>query len=150
MHVVIMGCGRLGSTLARELDSEGHHVTVIDIDAAAFNWLEDDFRGTTIVGAGEDIAVQQAAGVQRADIFLALANGDNRNAMAVQVAKHIHRAPRVVARIYDPERADVYRQLGINVVNPTTILDQMVREAACGDDSSPQDNNVEPSSRTAR
>ncbi len=150
MHVVIMGCGRLGSTLARELDSEGHHVTVIDIDAAAFNWLEDDFRGTTIVGAGEDIAVQQAAGVQRADIFLALANGDNRNAMAVQVAKHIHRAPRVVARIYDPERADVYRQLGINVVNPTTILDQMVREAAFGDDPAPQDNNVEPSSRTAR
>ncbi len=150
MHVVIMGCGRLGSTLARELDSEGHHVTVIDIDAAAFNWLEDDFRGTTIVGAGEDIAVQQAAGVQRADIFLALANGDNRNAMAVQVAKHIHRAPRVVARIYDPERADVYRQLGINVVNPTTILDQMVREAAFGDDPAPQDHNVGTSSRTAR
>ncbi len=150
MHVVIMGCGRLGSTLARELDSEGHHVTVIDIDAAAFNWLEDDFRGKTIVGAGEDIAVQQAAGVQRADIFLALANGDNRNAMAVQVAKHIHKAPRVVARIYDPERADVYRQLGINVVNPTTILDQMVREAAFGDDPAHQDNNVEPSSRTAR
>ncbi len=150
MHVVIMGCGRLGSTLARELDSEGHHVTVIDIDAAAFNWLEDDFRGTTIVGAGEDIAVQQAAGVQRADIFLALANGDNRNAMAVQVAKHIHKAPRVVARIYDPERADVYRQLGINVVNPTTILDQMVREAAFGDDPAPQNNNVDTSSRTAR
>ena len=130
MRVVIMGCGRLGSTLARELDQEGHHVTVIDIDAAAFNWLEDDFRGATIVGPGDDVEVQEAAGVPHADIFLALANGDNRNAMAVQVAKHIHHAPRVVARIYDPERADVYRQLGINVVNPTTILDQMVREAA--------------------
>ncbi|MYE06555.1 MAG: TrkA family potassium uptake protein [Chloroflexi bacterium] len=130
MRVVIMGCGRLGSTLARELDHEGHDVTVIDIDAAAFNWLEDDFRGATVVGAGEDVEVQEVAGVPRADIFLALANGDNRNAMAVQVAKHIHRAARVVARIYDPERADVYRQLGINVVNPTTILDQMVREAA--------------------
>ena len=125
-----MGCGRLGSTLARELDHEGHHVTVIDIDAAAFNWLDDDFRGLTFVGAGEDTEVQKVAGVPRADVFLALANGDNRNAMAVQVAKHIHHAPRVVARIYDPERADVYRQLGINVVNPTTILDQMVREAA--------------------
>ncbi len=125
-----MGCGRLGSTLARELDHEGHHVTVIDIDAAAFNWLDDDFRGLTFVGAGEDTEVQNVAGVPRADVFLALANGDNRNAMAVQVAKHIHHAPRVVARIYDPERADVYRQLGINVVNPTTILDQMVREAA--------------------
>jgi trk system potassium uptake protein TrkA len=130
MRVVIMGCGRLGSTLARELDQEGHNVTVIDVDAAAFNWLEDDFRGSTVVGAGEDIAVQEVAGVPGADIFLALANGDNRNAMAVQVAKHIHQATRVVARIYDPERAEVYRRLGINVVNPTTILDQMVREAA--------------------
>ena len=130
MRVVIMGCGRLGSTLARELDHEGHDVTVIDIDAAAFNWLEDDFTGITMIGAGEDVEVQHAAGVPEADVFLALANGDNRNAMAAQVAKHIHRSPRVVARIYDPERADVYRQLGINVVNPTTILDQMVREAA--------------------
>lgn len=142
MHVVIMGCGRLGSTLARELDSEGHHVTVIDVDAAAFNWLEDDFKGITIVGAGEDIEVQEAAGVQRADIFLALANGDNRNAMAVQIAKHIHHAPRVVARIYDPERADIYRQLGINVVNPTTILDRMVRQAAFGDDHAVENNQA--------
>lgn len=134
MRVVIMGCGRLGSTLAQELDSEGHKVTVIDIDAAAFNWLDEDFRGTTMVGSGEDIEVQQAAGVPRADIFLALANGDNRNAMAVQIAKHIHGAPKVVARIYDPERAEVYRQLGINVVNPTTILDQMVRAAAFAED----------------
>ncbi len=142
MRVVIMGCGRLGSTLARELDSEGHHVTVIDVDSAAFNWLEDDFRGTTIVGAGEDVEVQQAAGVQRADIFLALANGDNRNAMAVQVAKHLHHAPRVVARIYDPERAEVYRQLGINVVNPTTILDRMVRAAAFGGDHDDPDHDT--------
>lgn len=138
MRVVIMGCGRLGSTLAQELDREGHKVTVIDIDAAAFNWLDEEFRGSTIVGAGEDIEVQQAAGVQHAEVFLALANGDNRNAMAVQVAKHIHNAPRVVARIYDPERAEVYRRLGINVVNPTTILDQMVREAAFGEDESNQ------------
>ena len=130
MHVVIMGCGRLGSTLARELDGEGHQVTVIDVEAASFNWLEDDFGGRKIVGAGEDIAVQRLAGVPGADIFLALANGDNRNAMAAQVAMHIHHAPRVVARIYDPERAEIYRELGIRVVNPTTVLDRLVREAA--------------------
>lgn len=130
MRVVIMGCGRLGSTLARELDGEGHHVTVIDLEAAAFNWLDDDFGGRTIVGAGEDIAVQRLAGVPEADIFLALANGDNRNAMAAQVAMHIHHAPRVVARIYDPERAEIYREFGIRVVNPTTVLDRLVREAA--------------------
>lgn len=130
MRVVIMGCGRLGSTLARELDGEGHQVIVIDVEAAAFNWLDEGFGGRTIVGAGEDIAVQRLAGVPAADIFLALANGDNRNAMAAQVAKHIHHAPRVVARIYDPERAEIYRELGIRVVNPTTVLDRLVREAA--------------------
>ena len=130
MHVVIMGCGRLGSTLARGLDGEGHRVTVIDVEAASFNWLDEDFGGRTIVGAGEDIAVQRLAGVPEADIFLALANGDNRNAMAAQVAMRIHHAPRVVARIYDPERAEIYRELGIRVVNPTTVLDRLVREAA--------------------
>ncbi len=137
-RVVIMGCGRLGSTLAGELDQEGHHVTVIDIDPAAFNWLDDDFRGDTVIGQGEDADIQRAAGVPDAQVFLALANGDNRNAMAVQVAKHIHGAPRVVARIYDPERAEVYRQLGINVVNPTTILDRMVREVAFAPDRANQ------------
>ena len=145
MRVVIMGCGRLGSTLARELDEEGHHVTVIDIDTAAFNWLGDNFSGRTVLGAGESIDVQRIAQVDNADIFLALANGDNRNAMAVQVAKHIHNAPRVVARIYDPERAEIYRELGINVVNPTTILDQMVREAAFAKPAPQVDAEAPPS-----
>ncbi len=130
MRVVIMGCGRLGSTLASELDAEGHRVTVIDQDASAFNWLPDAFRGDTILGAGEDAGVQARAGVPGADVFLALANGDNRNAMAAQVALHIHGARRAVARIFDPERAEVYRELGIRVVNPTTVLDSLVREAA--------------------
>ena len=130
MRVVIMGCGRLGSTLASELDAEGHSVVVIDQDASAFNWLPDSFRGSTVLGSGEDVAVQARAGVPQADIFLALANGDNRNAMAAQIALHIHGARRVVARIYDPERAEIYRELGIRVVNPTTVLDSLVREAA--------------------
>ena len=125
-----MGCGRLGSTLAAELDAEGHHVVVIDVDPSAFHWLADGFRGRTVLGRGEDIDVQLAAAVPQADIFLALANGDNRNAMAAQVAKLLHHAPRVVARIYDPERAELYRQLGIRVVDPTTALDRLVRQAA--------------------
>ena len=130
MRVVIMGCGRLGSTLAAELDAEGHTVVVIDQDASAFNWLPASFHGTTVHGSGEDVAVQARAGAPQADIFLALANGDNRNAMAAQIALHIHGARRVVARIYDPERAEIYRELGIRVVNPTTVLDSLVREAA--------------------
>lgn len=130
MHVVVMGCGRLGSTIAAELDAEGHRVTVIDHDESAFNWLPDSFGGETVLGAGEDAAVQARAGAPQADIFLALANGDNRNAMAAQVAMHIHGARRVVARIFDPERAEIYRELGIRVVNPTTALEALVREAA--------------------
>ena len=105
-------------------------MVVIDQDASAFNWLPASFRGSTVLGSGEDVAVQARAGVPQADIFLALANGDNRNAMAAQVALHIHGARRVVARIYDPERAEIYRELGIRVVNPTTVLDSLVREAA--------------------
>lgn len=140
MRVVIMGCGRLGSTLAAELDREGHHVAVIDHDPAAFNWLERSFNGTTLVGPGEDIDVQHAADVPQADIFLALANGDNRNAMAAQVAQLIHGVQRVVARIYDPERAHLYRQLGIRVVDPTTVLDQLVRQAAFEPDHPDQDS----------
>ncbi len=125
-----MGCGRLGSTIAAEFDAEGHEVTVIDHDSAAFNWLPDTFRGGKVLGPGEDAAVQARAGVRQADIFLALANGDNRNAMAAQVALHIHGARRAVARIFDPERAEIYRELGIRVVNPTTALETLVREAA--------------------
>ena len=131
-RIVIMGCGRLGSTLAAELDEEGALVTMIDVDAAAFNWLPDAFSGSLIVGPGEDVDVQARAGVGDADVFLALANGDNRNAMAAQVAKHILGAKRVVARIFDPERAEMYRELGIRVVNPTTVLDDLVRKAAFG------------------
>ena len=131
-RIVIMGCGRLGSTLAAELDSEGARVTVIDVDPAAFNWLPDAFSGSLIVGPGEDAGVQARAGVGEADVFLALANGDNRNAMAAQVARRILGAKRVVARIFDPERAEMYRELGIRVVNPTTVLDELVHKAAFG------------------
>ena len=130
MRFVIMGCGRLGSTLAAELDAEGHDVAVIDEDPAAFAWLPDAFGGRTVVGQGEDIDVQRQAGAPAADVFLALANGDNRNAMAAQVARSISGAKRVVARIFDPERAEMYRGLGIRVVNPTTALDELVRRAA--------------------
>ena len=130
MRFVIMGCGRLGSTLAAELDAEGHDVAVIDEDPSAFAWLPDAFGGRTIVGRGEDADVQRQAGAPAADVFLALANGDNRNAMAAQVARGISGSKRVVARIFDPERAEIYRELGIRVVNPTTALDELVRRAA--------------------
>ena len=127
-----MGCGRVGSRMAGELETEGHEVSVIDHDAGAFLLLPPDFRGRTVLGNGVDKDVQREAGCEGADIFMALANGDNRNAMAAQVAQHLLNVPRVVARIFDPERAEVYRELGVRAVNPTILITDEVRESAFG------------------
>lgn len=127
-----MGCGRLGARVAGELEADGHDVSVIDYDSDAFLHLPSGFRGRTIEGNGVDEDVQREAGVPGADVFMALANGDNRNAMAAQVAKHLHGVDRVVARIFDPERAEVYRELGVRAVNPTEVVTEQVREAAFG------------------
>ena len=101
MKFVIMGCGRLGRTVATELDSEGHEVVVIDFDEGAFHLLPAGFSGRTVLGNGVDKEIQRQAGTPDADVFMALANGDNRNAMAAQVAKHLHGVDRVIARIFD-------------------------------------------------
>ena len=130
MKVVIMGCGRVGARLAAEFDAEGHDVSVIDFQPSAFRLLPTDFHGRMIVGNGVDRDVQSEAGGDGADIFLALANGDNRNAMAAQVAKHLLGVRRVVARVFDPERAEVYRELGVEAVNPTVVVSNLVRQAA--------------------
>jgi trk system potassium uptake protein TrkA len=130
MKVVIMGCGRVGARVAAEFDSEEHDVSVIDTVPDAFRLLPPDFRGRMIVGNGVDQDVQREAGGEEAAIFMALANGDNRNAMAAQVAKHLLGVNRVVARIFDPERAKVYRELGVEAVNPTVVVATLVREAA--------------------
>ena len=130
MKVVIMGCGRVGARVAAEFDSEGHDVSVIDAQPDAFRLLPRDFHGRMIVGNGVDQDVQREAGGEGADIFMALANGDNRNAMAAQVAKHLLGVRRVVARIFDPERAEVYRELGVGAVNPTVVVSNLVRQAA--------------------
>ena len=127
-----MGCGRVGARIAGELESEGHEVSLIDYDPRAFLLLPQGFKGRTVLGNGVDKDVQQEAGTDQADVFMALANGDNRNAMAVQVALHLHGVNRVVARIFDPERAEVYRELGICAVNPTVVVTDLVREAAFG------------------
>ncbi|MEE9277706.1 MAG: TrkA family potassium uptake protein [Dehalococcoidia bacterium] len=132
MKIVIMGCGRVGARIAGELENEGHEVSVIDYDDEAFLNLLPGFSGRTVVGNGVDKDVQREAGAVGADIFMALANGDNRNAAAAQVAKHINGVPRVVARIFDPERAEVYRELGVHAVNPTVVVTNLVRDAAFG------------------
>ena len=128
MKVVIMGCGRVGAQLAALLDSEGHSVAVLDIDADSFRRLPPDFNGTALLGNGIDEAVLKKAGIEEADIFVALTQGDNRNVMAAQIAKHIFNVPRVVCRIYDPLRQELYSTLGLEAFSPTTIFAQMLKE----------------------
>ncbi len=128
MKVVIMGCGRVGAQLAGLLDAEGYQVTVLDINASSFRRLEPTFSGTALVGNGIDEEMLRRAGVEEADIFVALTQGDNRNVMSAQIAKHIFKVPRVICRIYDPLRQELYDTLGLEAFSPTTIFAQMVKE----------------------
>jgi len=127
MKVVIMGCGRVGAQLAALLDSEGHSVAVLDTDAYSFRRLPPDFNGTALLGNGIDEEALKRAGIEEADIFVALTQGDNRNVMAAQIAKHIFNVPRVVCRIYDPLRQELYSTLGLEAFSPTTIFAQMLK-----------------------
>jgi len=128
MKIVIMGCGRVGAQLATLLDEDGHKVTVLDIDAYGFRKLPPTFGGTALLGNGIDAEALKKAGIEEADIFVAMTQGDNRNVMAAQMAQHIFKVPRVICRIYDPLRQELYATLGLETFSPTTIFAQMVRE----------------------
>jgi len=128
MKIVIMGCGRAGARLAGLLDIEGHSVTILDIDAYSFRRLPPDFGGTALVGNGIDEESLKKAGIEEADAFVALTQGDNRNVMAAQIAKHIFNVPKVLCRIYDPLRRELFSSLGIEALSPTTIFAQMLKE----------------------
>ena len=114
------------------LDTEGHLVTVLDNDAYSFRRLPSTFKGTAIVGNGLDQEVLKKAGIEQADAFVAVTQGDNRNVMASQIAKHIFNVPRVVCRVYDPLRRDLYSTLGLEAFSPTTIFAQMLKEKLIG------------------
>ena len=128
MKVVIMGCGRVGAHLAGLLDADGHRVTVLDTDSYSFRRLPPDFKGTALVGNGIDEASLKRAGIEEADVFIALTQGDNRNVMATQIAKHIFNVPRVICRIYDPLRQELYNTLGLEAISPTTVFAQLLKE----------------------
>jgi trk system potassium uptake protein TrkA len=128
VHIVIMGCGRVGSTIAHILEAQGHSVAVIDRDPEAFRKLSSGFKGTRITGIGYDREVLAQAGIERADGFAAISSGDNSNVIAARVARESFGVQRVVARIYDPRRADVYQRLGIpTVATVRWTADQMLR-----------------------
>ncbi|MGB3184426.1 MAG: TrkA family potassium uptake protein [Ornithinimicrobium sp.] len=116
MHFVIMGCGRVGATLATSLENRGHEVAIIDRDETAFRRLSKEFSGHRIKGIGFDRDVMRRAGVPDAYAFAAVSSGDNSNIIAARVARETFGVKRVVARIYDPGRAEIYERLGIPTV----------------------------------
>ena len=133
-----MGCGRVGARVASLLDHSSNAITVIDTDSRAFRRLPAGFSGETVIGTGIDEDVLRKAGIEDADAFIAVTNGDNRNIMAAQVARLVFEVPEVICRIYDPVREDTYRRLGLTTVCPTTtisaiILDQVMRAASDAD-----------------
>ncbi|MBV8162849.1 MAG: TrkA family potassium uptake protein [Candidatus Eremiobacteraeota bacterium] len=121
MRYLIVGCGRVGSTLAKRLARDGHDVTVVDENSAAFRRVGRDFPGKLVLGTGIDVDVLRRAGAETSDGFAAVTQGDNRNIMAALIAQQHFKIPRVVARIYDPERSSMYRDFGISTVCPTTV-----------------------------
>ena len=126
MNFVILGAGRVGSRLAALLDKMGHKVSIIDRSADAFKRLPADFRGQAVIGTGIDEDVLKSAGIEEADVFAAVTNGDNTNIMASQVAKELFHVPRVIARIYDPIREGTYHALGLETICPTTLITNQI------------------------
>jgi trk system potassium uptake protein TrkA len=130
MNVVVMGCGRVGARVSAILDQHGHQVSVVDTNPDAFRRLGENFGGDTLIGTGIDEDVLRRAGIENADVFIAVTNGDNRNIMAAQVAHTVFDVKHAIVRIYDPVREDTYRRLGLRTVCPTTtiaaiIIDQL-------------------------
>lgn len=128
MKVIIMGCGRVGARLASLLDEAGHDVTILDIEEYSFRRLVPTFKGTALLGNGTDEETLKKAGIEQADAFLSLTQGDNRNVMATQIAKHEFNVPRVICRIYDPLRNELYGTLGIETFSPTILQADMLKD----------------------
>lgn len=128
MYVIIVGCGRVGSELAKLLSSEGHNVVVIDRKAESLDRLGKTFNGMTLLGSGFDAELLRRAGIAQADAFCSVTNGDNTNIVAAQVAKRIFKVPKVIARVYDPSRANIYRALGLDIISGTILFAAMIRD----------------------
>jgi len=128
MNMIILGCGRVGSTLARRLHHDGHNVTVVDLASEAFRRLGSKFRGQRVVGNGLDRDVLERAGFRSCDVFVSVTQGDNRNIMTAQIARHVYNVERVLTRINDPIRADAYRQIGIVTICSPTIISGLIRD----------------------
>ena len=130
--IVILGCGRVGSTLAKQMSGEGHSVVIIDLTGDAFRRLGPKFKGQRVVGTGLDQDILRKAGIERTDVFIAVTQGDNTNVMAAQIAKDVFAVKNVIARLYDPIRAQAYREMGITTLCTTTLAAGLIQDAALG------------------
>lgn len=128
MKTIILGCGRVGSTIANMLSLENHDVVVIDKNPEVFKRLSKTFKGISITGHGFDKAVLEKAGIGHCDAFVSVTSGDNTNIVAARVARDEYRVPKVIARIYDPVRAEIYRRLGIITVAPVMWAANKVKD----------------------
>jgi len=128
MRVIVLGCGRVGERVARLMADEGHDVAVIDYDANALARLGPNFKGRKIKGVGFDRNVLLEAGIERADAFAATSSSDNANIIAARIARNVFKVPRVVARLYDPGRAEIYRRLGLVTISSTDWGAERIRE----------------------
>lgn len=120
MKYIIIGCGRMGSGLAQNLVRKGHSVTVIDSNSESFKLLGENFKGKTIVGVGFDKDVLAEAKINLVDAVVACSNSDETNALIGRISRNIYKVPRVIARLYDPRKAEIYRTLGIQTISTTT------------------------------
>ncbi len=131
MKLIIIGCGRVGTGLARTLSQGGHTVTVVDKDPAAVTSVGPAFKGQTMIGSGFDRDVLLQAGIERADGLAAVTGSDEANAVIARLARQVFRVPRVIARLYDPPKAEVYRRLGLQTINPVTWGIHRIAELLC-------------------
>jgi trk system potassium uptake protein TrkA len=130
--IIIMGCGRTGGQLANILDAAGHTVTVLDVDAYSFRRLSPQYKGKAIVCNAIDPVSLTKAGIAETEVFIAVTQGDNRNIMAAEMAKHIFNVPRVICRIYDPLRQEIFQTLGLETLSPTTIFADILKKRVEG------------------
>lgn len=132
-YTIIVGCGRLGASLADKLSDQGGSVTVVDKSQDSFRKLDAAYGGLTLVGDATDIATLRAANIQQADVIVSVTNDDNANIMVAQIARELYHIPSVVCRLYDPEREYVYREFGINTICPAILSAQEIGKLLGGE-----------------
>ena len=134
MHIVIAGVGRVGSELARRTSLDGHDVVAIDKRVEALDRLGPEFNGETVIGEAFDVSVLRQAGIERAEVFLAVTSSDNANLMATEVVRRVFETPRAIARLYDPVRQPSYQALGIDFITGTQLIANVIYEQVVSQD----------------